>query len=76
MKFFGPVFERIMKGERTYSKFMQGGPAARALHCSINVLYETFEGKLISHRLWHAWSPDLNSCDFYLGKCKKESVLK
>jgi hypothetical protein len=45
---------------------MQDGATAHTATYSINVLNEVFEDRLISRRLWPAWSPYLNSCDFYL----------
>jgi hypothetical protein len=45
---------------------MQDGATAHTAICSINVLNEVFEDRLISHGLWPARSPDLNPCDIYL----------
>jgi hypothetical protein len=53
---------------------MQDGATAHTATCSIYVLNEVFEDRLISRGLWPAKSPDLNPCDFYLWENLKDKV--
>jgi hypothetical protein len=53
---------------------MQDGAAAHTATCSINVLNEVSENRLISRGLWPARSPALNPCDFYLWGNLKDKV--
>jgi hypothetical protein len=65
--FFLPLLRALRKGKMMKKKrhgyVMLGGVATYAVNCSINVLKEVFEDRLISRRLWPAVSPDVNFCD-------------
>jgi hypothetical protein len=61
--FLGP-FSGALRKKKRHGYFMQDGVTAHTATYSINVFYEVFEDRLISHGLWPVRSPDLNSCDF------------
>jgi hypothetical protein len=71
--FYGPFLGALRKKKR-HGYFMQDGATAHTATYSTNVLNEVFENRLISHGLWPARSPDLNSCDFYLQGNPKDEV--
>lgn len=55
------------------------GATAHTARNSFNVLRDMFPGRLVSLRGdvgWHARSPDLSICDFFLRGYVKEKVFK
>jgi hypothetical protein len=60
--FFRPFLRALRKKAKSHGYVMLGGAAAYTVNCSIIVLKETFEDRLISWRLWPAVSPDVNFC--------------
>ena len=55
---------------------MQDNTTAHTANDSIADTESIFKDRIISHDLWPPWSPDLNSCKFYLWGKLKSKVYK
>jgi len=79
-KFLQPRMEKIVENEALGDVwFQQDGATAHTARMSLDVLRRMFPGRLVSLRgdlQWHAKSPDLSICDFFLWGHLKERVFR
>jgi hypothetical protein len=63
----GQFFPELTEEEKLYGLFEQDSATAHTSRMSMQALSDVFWDRNISINTWSARSPDLNTCDFFLG---------